>query len=264
MELPTGSMAESATVRKEAEEDGEAREGGSAPLPLTETEKLGATPKKNKKELRLQLEGTNVVSITGNTAAVGLVGRMPISARGEAPLPRRGRSGAARYPKETRIRVVEGEIVNSPIAESVSAGTPALSGSGDGIDAGDAASNASSAVNIESEQEVASGVDLTVTTHTEGTEDNLSSSFDQVPRKGKKRGRKPKGSNCPGSHALTKISAKRMDYEDDELDRVDFFKISKRRGHGLKKRKGLVECELDDRLSSKQKDAIEEVTALFP
>ncbi|KYN09548.1 hypothetical protein ALC57_18335 [Trachymyrmex cornetzi] len=55
-----------------------------------------------------------------------------------------------------------------------------------------------------------------------------------------------------------------MDYEDDELDRVDFFKISKRAGHGLKKRKGLVGCQLDDRLSSRQKDAIEEVTALFP
>ncbi|KYN29098.1 hypothetical protein ALC57_01461, partial [Trachymyrmex cornetzi] len=34
--------------------------------------------------------------------------------------------------------------------------------------------------------------------------------------------------------------------------------------HGLKKRKGLVECNLDDRLSSRQKDAIEEVTYLFP
>ncbi|KYN21285.1 hypothetical protein ALC57_06384 [Trachymyrmex cornetzi] len=56
-----------------------------------------------------------------------------------------------------------------------------------------------------------------------------------------------------------------MDFEDDELDRVDFFKISKKAGHGgLKKRKGLVECPLDDRLSSRQKDAIEEVTVLFP
>ncbi|XP_018377266.1 PREDICTED: uncharacterized protein LOC108770270 [Trachymyrmex cornetzi] len=93
---------------------------------------------------------------------------------------------------------------------------------------------------------------------------DLSSSFDQVPKKGKKRGRKPKGSNCPGAHAMSKISSKRLDYEDDEWDRTDFFKISKRAGHGLKKRKGLVKCQLDDRLSSCQKDAIEEVTALFP
>ncbi|KYN21052.1 hypothetical protein ALC57_06591, partial [Trachymyrmex cornetzi] len=237
VELPTGSTAEFVTVRKEAEEDGEIRESGSAPLPLMETEnKLGTTPKKNRKELRLQLVRTKVVSITGNTATVRLAGRMPTS----------------------------GEIVNSPIAESVSAGTPALSGSGDGIDVGDAVSSASSAINVEMEQEEATEVDLTITTPTEGTEDDLSSSFDQVPRKGKKRGRKPKGSNCPGAHALTKTSTKRMDYEDDELDRVDFFKIPKRPGHGLKKRKGLVECELDDRLTSAQKDAIKEVTALFP
>ncbi|KYN16905.1 hypothetical protein ALC57_10815 [Trachymyrmex cornetzi] len=93
---------------------------------------------------------------------------------------------------------------------------------------------------------------------------NTESSFEEIPRKSKKRGRKPKGSNVPESHALTKLSSKRMEFEDDELDREDFFQISKKAGHGMKKRKGLVECQLDDRLSSKQKDAIEEVTGLFP
>lgn len=103
-------------------------------------------------------------------------------------------------------------------------------------------------------------VKSTSMTETENTE----SSFEEIPRKGKKRGRKPKGSNIPGSHALAKLSSKRMEFEDDELDREDFFQISKKIGHGLKKRKGLVECQLDDRLSSKQKDAVEEVTRLFP
>ncbi|XP_018376310.1 PREDICTED: uncharacterized protein LOC108769691 [Trachymyrmex cornetzi] len=204
-----------------------------------------------------------MVAITANTSAVELVGKMPTSARGEAPLPRRGRSGATRYPRETRIRVVEGEIVNSPIAESISAGTPAFSGSGGGAEVGEVSSNASSVIAVETEREESIGGDSTPSTSIEESED-LSSSFDQIPKKGKKRGRKPKGSNCPGAHALSKLSSKRMDYEDDELDRVDFFKISKRAGHGLKKRKGLVGCQLDDRLSSRQKDAIEEVTALFP
>ncbi|EGI67664.1 hypothetical protein G5I_03709 [Acromyrmex echinatior] len=36
------------------------------------------------------------------------------------------------------------------------------------------------------------------------------------------------------------------------------------RAHGLKKRRGLVECNLDDRLSSSQKTAVEEVTGFFP
>lgn len=54
-----------------------------------------------------------------------------------------------------------------------------------------------------------------------------------------------------------------MEFEDNELDREDFFKISKRGGHGLKKRKGLVKCHLNDRLSSKQKD-VKEVIGLFP
>ncbi|XP_018364345.1 PREDICTED: uncharacterized protein LOC108762038 [Trachymyrmex cornetzi] len=224
---------------------------------------MGTTPKMKRKELRLQLERTNVVAITANTSVVGLAGRIPTSARGEAPLPRRGRSGTTRYPRETRIRVVEGEIVNSPVAESVSVGTPALSGSGGGADAGDASSNAPSVIDVETEQEKSTEGDPTPSTSVEDSED-LSSSFDQVPKKGKKRGRKPKGSNCLGAHALSKLSSKRMDFEDDELDRVDFFKIPKRPGRGLKRRKGLAEYHLDDRLSSCQKDAIEEVTALFP
>ncbi|KYN28026.1 hypothetical protein ALC57_02566, partial [Trachymyrmex cornetzi] len=180
------------------------------------------------------------------------------------PIERRGRPGATRYPREMRIRVVEGEIVNSPIAESVSAGTPALSGSGGGADAGDMASNASSVIAVDTEQEESTGGDPLPSISIEDSEEDLSSSFDQVPKKGKKRGRKPKGSNCPGAHALSKLSSKRMDFEDDELDRVDFLKVTKRAGHGLKKRKGLVECNLDDKLTSGQKDAIEEITMLFP
>ncbi|XP_018372846.1 PREDICTED: uncharacterized protein LOC108767438 [Trachymyrmex cornetzi] len=220
---------------------------------------MGTTPRSKRRELRLRLERTNVVAITSDTSTLGAAGKAPASARGEAPLPRRGRSRTARYPREARIRVVEGEIINSPIAESISAGTPALSGSGGVAGAGDVTSNASSIIMVESEPESTGGEAIPSTSVESGN-----SSFDQVPRKGKKRGRKPKGFNCPDSHALSKMSSKRMDFEGDELDRVDFFKITKRPGHGLKRRKGLVECQLDDRLSSHQKDAIEEVTALFP
>ncbi len=44
----------------------------------------------------------------------------------------------------------------------------------------------------------------------------------------KKRGHKPKGSNVPGAKSLFKMSATRMDYEDDILDRTDFMKTTKR------------------------------------
>ena len=49
-----------------------------------------------------------------------------------------------------------------------------------------------------------------------------------VAPKEKKRGRKPKESNVPGSRSLSKMGANRMDYDDDVLDRVDFLKITKR------------------------------------
>ncbi|KYN17799.1 hypothetical protein ALC57_09903, partial [Trachymyrmex cornetzi] len=263
--LPTGSTAEHATVREDIGEGGGTLDEGKVPSTSAEAgAKMETTPKIQRKELRLQLQRTNVAAITANTSMVGLAGKVPTSARGAAPLPRRGRPRAVKYPKETRIRVVEGEIVNSPIAESASVGTPVFSGSGRGIEIGEAASSPASVIEVDSEPEESTGGEPTPSISVEDTEEGLSSSFEYVPRKGKKRGRKPKGMNCPGSHALSRLGSKRMDFEDDELDREDFFKLSKRGGHGMKRRKGLVECELDDRLSSHQKDAIEEVTALFP
>ena len=44
----------------------------------------------------------------------------------------------------------------------------------------------------------------------------LSSSFEQVPYKGKKRGRKSKDSNAPSFRAMAKISSRRLEFEDDE------------------------------------------------
>jgi len=87
----------------------------------------------------------------------------------------------------------------------------------------------------------------------------------------KKRERKKKGSNAPGSHSLSKMSSSRMNYEDEDLDRDDFFDITKtsrsskssRFSSSVKRRHELVECILDDRLS-KQKTAVEEMTQLFP
>ena len=36
---------------------------------------------------------------------------------------------------------------------------------------------------------------------------NLTSSFEALPKKGKKRGRKPKGTNCPGSRVKALVQA---------------------------------------------------------
>ncbi|XP_011062989.1 PREDICTED: uncharacterized protein LOC105151143 [Acromyrmex echinatior] len=64
---------------------------------------------------------------------------------------------------------------------------------------------------------------------------------------------------------MSKISSRRLELEDDEWDREDFFpKIPKKETQSLKRRRGWVECNLDDRLSSNQKTAVEEVTGLFP
>lgn len=38
--------------------------------------------------------------------------------------PRKPGGADIKYPKETRIRVIDGEIVDSPVAESGSVGTP--------------------------------------------------------------------------------------------------------------------------------------------
>lgn len=78
------------------------------------------------------------------------------------------------------------------------------------------------------------------------TEETMSTdsitSTDLVGPRGKKRGRKPKGSNIPGSRSFSKMNATRMDgYEDDVLDNPDFFKITKKDRQMGKKRK-LQEC----------------------
>ena len=89
-------------------------------------------------------------------------------------------------------------------------------------------------------------------------------SADAAAIRGKKRGRKPKGSNVPGSKSLSKMSATRMDdYDDDDLDRSEFLQITKKDSRTGKLRK-LQECPLDNSLSYRQKVAGEEITYLFP
>ncbi|EGI59855.1 hypothetical protein G5I_11975 [Acromyrmex echinatior] len=87
-------------------------------------------------------------------------------------------------------------------------------------------------------------------------------STDAVAPRGEKRGRKPKGSNVPGSRSLSKMGANRMDYNDDVLDRMDFLKITKR-DHQVGKRRKLQECPLDDALSYRQKAEVDEITYLL-
>ncbi|XP_018377450.1 PREDICTED: uncharacterized protein LOC108770382 [Trachymyrmex cornetzi] len=229
--------------------DGEAAE--------TETPKLQRKRGSNK-ELRLLLVRTEMEDTNqGGPTRESTKPDMATGAR-RSLRPKTTRGADVKYPKETRIRVVGGEIVDSPVAES-SAGTPM----GDIVPAKKKGTIDLTAVTSDTGDSVPISrgtMESMSMTETENTE----SSFEEIPRKGKKRGRKPKGSNATGSRALSKISSKRMEFEDDEWDREDFFQISKKTGHGMKKRKGLVECQLDDRLSSKQKDAIEEVTELFP
>lgn len=129
-------------------------------------------------------------------------------------------------PKEYRIRVIDGDIVNSPMETS----------------------NAPIAVD-------SSGSLISISTD--------SITLDMTAPRGKKRGRKPKEYNVPGAKSLSKMSASRMDYEDDILDRVDFMQITKRDQKAGKRRK-FQECLLDDTLSYKQKMAVEEITYLFP
>ncbi|EGI60169.1 hypothetical protein G5I_11642 [Acromyrmex echinatior] len=91
--------------------------------------------------------------------------------------------------------------------------------------------------------------------------DSIASADAAAPR-GKKRGRKSKKSNIPGAKSLSKISANRMDYEDDILDKPDFLQI-KKRDYQADKRRKVQECFLDDALSYRQKTAVDEVTYLF-
>ncbi|EGI70783.1 hypothetical protein G5I_00415 [Acromyrmex echinatior] len=265
--LPTGPAVESATVRMEVVEEVVGAEE-PALSGLKERAEPGAVSQsplpQRRKELRLILDRTEVDVLAGASAEDSVASG---SASPDGVLRRkRERPRKKRYPKEMRIRVVAGEIVNSPVADSGSAGTPAPGGAGMNRDTGVvdftllASSDAGRVVDRAGPRSDSASLGSTP------VEDagDLSSSFEQIPYKGKKRGRKLKGSNAPGSHALTKISSKRLDLEDDEWDREDFFKVSKKGSPGMKKRKGLVECGLDDRLSSSQKTAVEEVTGLFP
>ncbi|EGI62171.1 hypothetical protein G5I_09524 [Acromyrmex echinatior] len=322
--LPTGPAVESATVRMEVVEEVMGAEEPALPGPKERAEPGAVSQSplpQRRKELRLILDRTEVDVLAGASAEDSVASG---SASPDGVLRRkRGRLRKKRYPKEMRIRVVAGEIVNSPVADSGSAGTPAPGGVGLNRDMGvvdltlpacsdagrvvDRASPRSDSVSLGStpvedvgdlsssfEQIPYKGkkrgrklkeVDFTLLASSDAgrvvdragprsdsaslgstpVEDagDLSSSFEQIPYKGKKRGRKLKGSNAPGSHALTKISSKWLELEDDEWDREDFFKVSKKGSPSLKKRKGLVECRLDDRLSSSQKTAVE-VTGLFP
>lgn len=131
--------------------------------------------------------------------------------------------------KEHRIRVVDGDIVNSPITAVETSDAPI------------AIDSSESLVNIST--------------------DSITS--DMAAPRGKKRRRKPKGCNVPGAKSLSKMSTSRMEYEDAILDRPDFMQITKR-DHKAGKRKKFQECPLDDSLSYKQKVAVEEVTYLFP
>ncbi|KAG5327721.1 PO11 protein, partial [Pseudoatta argentina] len=163
-----------------------------------------------------------------------------------------------------RIRVVAGEIVHSPVAESGSASAPGGFGPVGNTGVVDLTTPASSDERMAVDRAGSRSGSASLESTPIEDYGELSSSFEQVPYKGKKRGRKPKGSNASGSRAMTKISSRRLELEDDEWDREDFFKIPNKGAQSLKRRRGWIECNLDDRLSSGQKTAVEEVTGLFP
>ena len=264
--LPTGPAVELATVRIEPAESAPGADD-LAPETKKQGEPGGAAPsllQEGRKELRLCLDPREV-GVVASTSAGGS------AASGSASSGRVLRSGRGprmevkkNYPSEVKIKVVAGEIVNSPVTESGSAGggpnldrvagvvvdvtVPPSSDEGMSVErAGSrvgSPSLASSSVEVEGE---------------------LSSSYDNTPHKGKKRGRKPKSSNALGSHAaVSKMSSKRQECDDDKWDRQGPSSLSNKARQGHKKRRGLAECNLDDRLTAAQKTAVEEVTGLFP
>ncbi|KYN21795.1 hypothetical protein ALC57_05825, partial [Trachymyrmex cornetzi] len=266
--LPTGSPAKLATVRIESEENVRDSEEGRAPSATGDVKEKEEAQKKihKRKELKLCLGRAETVDLSAGASSDGLMAASLDSTR----RPTRSRKPriveVKKYPKEMRIRVVAGEIVNSPVAEkdsgSVGFSTPEIAGPPRKSEVVDPTRPSTSM--DETEGECTEWVADTPNFSFEERYDFSSSSFKQVPRKGKKRGRKPKGNNAAGSHALTKLTANRMEYEADDLDKDDFLKIVKKGGRGPKKRRGLVEYQFDGRLTSKQKDAVEEVTGLFP
>ena len=255
--LLTGPAAELATVRGSNEEV--AHEGVIATTMERTEEPVVKTPKN--KELRLRIERLETASTKAGSPTDKLTDETS-AALFKRPVGGPRIVDIKKYPKEMRIRVVAGEIVHSPVVESVSASTTELRRLTRNRGIVDLTQHTSS--NDELDMSVSRrGSNAAASTTIEESTD-VGSSFEENPKKGKKRGRKPKGSNVPGSHALSKMSSKRMDFEDDELDREDFFKISRKGAHKLKKRRGLVECGLDDSLSCRQKDAVEDVVNMFP
>lgn len=89
-------------------------------------------------------------------------------------------------PKETRIRVIGGDIVNSPVSVT---DTERM---------------------FSEEEQVYISLDPA-----ESSYETYSSDMR------KKRGHKPKGSNAIGSRSLSRMNADRMEMEDDDLDRLD-------------------------------------------
>ena len=263
--LPTGPAVELATVRIEPEVNApgaddlapvtkkQGEPGVAAPSPLLE----------GRKELRLCLDPREVDAVASTSAEDS-------AAPGSASFGRVLRSGRGlrilevkKHPSERNIKVVASEIVNSPV--------PTGSGSaGGGPNLVRVAGVADHTVPPSSDEWMS--VDCagsrvgspSLASTSVGVDGELSSSFDDIPHKGKKRGRKPKGSNAPGSHAVSRMSSKRLECDDDEWDGEGFCSLSNKKLQGLKKRRGLVECNLDDRLTAAQKTAVEEVTGLFP
>ncbi|KYN42695.1 hypothetical protein ALC56_02872 [Trachymyrmex septentrionalis] len=262
--LPTGPAVELATVRTEAAEDalgaddlapGTKEQGESgvvAPSPLQE----------RKKELRLCLDPREANAVASTSAE-------DLAAPGSASFGRvlRSRRGPriveiTKYPCEMKIKVVAGEIVNSPITESGSAGGgPSLVKDAGVVDLTVPPPSDEGMSVDRAGSRVGSASLGTTSVEVDG---ELSSSFEQVPYKGKKRDRKSKSNNAPGSRVVSRMSSKRLELDDDVWDREDFPRLSKKGAQSLKKRRGLVECHLDDKLSAGQKTAIEEVTDLFP
>ena len=103
------------------------------------------------------------------------------------------------------------EIVNSPVADKGAVGTSAPGGFGPigNTEVVDLTLPASSDEGMEVDRAGSRSVSLGSTLVEDYGE--LSSSFEQVPYKGKKGRHKPKGSNALGSRAMAKISSRRLE-----------------------------------------------------
>ncbi|EGI58601.1 hypothetical protein G5I_13287 [Acromyrmex echinatior] len=141
------------------------------------------------------------------------------------------------------------EIVNSPVADNGSVGTSAPGGFGPigNTEVVDLTLPASSDEGMEVDRAGSRSGSVSLGSTLVEDYGELSSSFEQVPYKGKKGRHKPKGSNALGSRAMAKISSRRLELEDDKWTRRTFLRSRRR--------------EAQD---SSQKTAIEEITSLFP